>query len=378
MVRSHPYPLVTFQALLLLLSLYCFVYLSSYPPSPHYGPGFGPTFPSDFNATLSDENPVFRYNATYEAIWIEICSLHTNDTPVTLSVLGESGILLNITNVTSISGFSMIAAREQSGDFWLQVVRLQSDAYVNITLKYWKTIPPPLISRIFPWHLIVMFALSVPAFLYSFYSLGIITLIGLRGKAQWKFGRGPASIIILIVLGVACCIPQTQGNLHGYFLPVYTQQVLHENYSLTLNESSPSWSLELAVVDHEAVYGTTFKIYNFSESAYPISVVAPDVTQENIVLGKVEDTDSWWFSFTIQINDTSTLKFQRTDTDLELGFSIETKYSTYGVRIDPFLPNLLIFFGFLLWIPAIALAIQLECTFGKKSHRNESDDQLLI
>jgi len=308
---------------------------------------------------------------------MEITSLDTNDTPVALSVLDESGILLNVTNVSSVSGFSMIAVREQSGDFWLQVVRLQSDASVNITLKYWKTIPPPTFSIVFPWHLIAMFTISVPAFIYSFYNLGKITLIGLRGKSQWKFGRGPASIIILLTLAVACSFPLIHGNLHGDFLSMRTTQVLHEKYFFTLNESCSSLSLELADVNPEVVFGTSFRIYNLSTNAYPITVVAPEVSEENITLGKVEDEESWWFSPAIQDNDSFTLIFQRSDTDIDLEFTVETKYSIDVVGLDPFVPNLLTFFGYLLWILAIVLAIQLDCAYGEKSHRNEINDPLL-
>ncbi|MFW9957971.1 MAG: hypothetical protein ACFFCT_07870, partial [Candidatus Odinarchaeota archaeon] len=191
---------VTFQTLVLLLSLLCFVFLFSYPTSYHFEPSFGPLSQSDFNTTLSEDTPIFRHNATYEVIWMEVGSLHTNDTPVKLSVRGENGILLNVTNVTSVSGFSMIAARGESGDFWLQVERLHADASVNITLRFWATIPPPMVAIVaYPWFLVVF---SIPAFLYSFYNLGKMALIGPTRKAQWKFGRGPVSIILLLILGV--------------------------------------------------------------------------------------------------------------------------------------------------------------------------------
>jgi hypothetical protein len=379
-VRNHSSPKVTFQSLLLLLSLLCFMFLFAYPTSYHFEPGFGPLSQSDFNTTLSEETPISRYNATHEVIWMEIGSLHTNDTPVKLSILGENGILLNVTNVTSISGFSMIAARGESGDFWLQVERLQADANVNITLRFWGTILPPVIDSLlvavmYPWFLAII---SIPAFLYSFYNLGKMALVGPTRKVQWKFGRGPASIILLLILGVACFVPYTQGTMHGYFLPTYTQQVSYESHSLALNESSPSYFIEFTDVYPEAVYGTTFRIYNFSISNYPISVRAPDESEENVTLGKAEDEESWWLSLAVQTNDSFTLTFQRVGTDSELGFSVETKYGIYVARFDSFIPNLLVLIGCGFSILAIGLGILTDLNYRKESHREESYDPAAI
>jgi hypothetical protein len=375
MVRKHSYSLATFQALVLLLSLYCFMYLLSYPTSYHFEPGFGPSSSSDFNATLSEETPIFRYNATYEVIWMEVSSLHTNDTPVRLSILGESGALLNATNVTSVSGFSIIAARGQSDDFWLQVERLQSDASINITLKFWGVILPPAIDIVYPWGLLVY---SIPAFLYSFYNLGKMILNGLNGKAHWKFGRGPASITLLLILGVACFIPLTYGNQRAYFIPVYTEQVSHEAYTLILNESFPSDSIELIDVYPEAVYGTTFRVYNFSVSNYPILISSSDMSEENITLGRVENEGSWWFLLTVRENNSFTLTFQRIDTDLEMGFTVETKYGIYVARFDPFVPNLLALIGCGFSVLAIGLGIRIDLNYRKESYREESYDAVPI
>jgi hypothetical protein len=371
MASTHSYSSVTFQTLVFLLSLLCFMFLFSYPTSYHFEPGFGPLSQSDFNTTLSEETPISRYNATHEVIWMEVGSLHTNDTPVKLSIRGENGILLNVTNVTSISGFSMIAARGVSGDFWLQVERLQADVSVNITLRFWGAIPPPpidplLLVVIYPWFLAVI---SILAFLYSFYRLGKMALVGPTRKVQWKFGRGPASIILLLILGVACLVPYAQGTMHGYFIPTYTQQVSYESYSLALNESSPSYSTEFTDVYSEDIYGTTFRIYNFSISDYPISVRGPDESEENVTLGKAEDEESWWLLLAVQANRSFTLTFQRVDTDAELGFSVEAKYGIYVVRSDPFAPDLLVLIGCSFCLIAIGLGLQLDWNYERENRR---------
>jgi hypothetical protein len=363
---------VTFQTLVLLLSLLCFVFLYSYPTSYHFEPSFGLLSQSDINTTLSEDTPIFRHNATYEVAWMEVGSLHTNDTPVKLSILGENGILLNVINVTSVSGFSMVAARGESGDFWLQVERLQADASVNITLRFWGIIPPPMVAIIaYPWYLVVF---SIPAFLYSFYNLVKMALIGPTRKAQWKFGRGPASIILLLTLGVACFGPYVQGHMHGYFSPTYTQQVSYESYSLALNESSPSYPIEFTDVYPEAVYGTTFRIYNFSISDYPISIRAPDESEENVTLGKAEDEESWWLSLAVPVNGSFTLIFQRVGTDSELGFSVEAKYGIYVVRSDPLVPNLLALIGCSFCVIAIFLGLRLDSNYKKESQREAVSD----
>jgi hypothetical protein len=352
------------------------MFFSSYQTSYHFEPSFGPLSQSDFNTTLSEATPISRYNATYEAIWIEVGSLHTNDTPVKLSIRGENGILLNVTNVTLISGFSMIAARGVPGDFWLQVERLQADASVNITLRFWGTILPPVVDPlllvvIYPWYLIL-------AFLYSFYKLGRMALVGPTRKVQWKFGRGPASIILLLILGVACLTPYTQGNLHGYFIPTYTHQVSYESYSLALNESSPSYSTEFADVYSEDIYGTTFRICNFSISNYPISVRAPDISEENVTLGKAEDEWSWWLLLAVQSNRSFTLTFQRVDTDSELGFSVEANYGIYVVRSDPSVPDLLALIGCSFCLIAIGLGLRLDWSYKRENQREAVSDPVPI
>ena len=233
MVRKRSYPTVTIHALLMVISMYSLVFLLSIPVD-HYGPTWR-LIPLVYQYNLvGEETPVFRYNATPGSVWMEIASLQTNNTPVALSVSDESGILLNVTNVTSVSGFSMIVARIQYHDLWLELARLESDANVTITLSFWSTV---WINGLVFYPLEVVL-IPVLLLAYSLYRLARMALIGISDKSQWKTGRGPASIILLLILGAACITPLTQGNLRSDFIPMPAPQVSRENHSLTLNESS--------------------------------------------------------------------------------------------------------------------------------------------
>ena len=308
---------------------------------------------------------------------MEITDLQTNETSVTFAVLDDSGTLLNVTNVTSISGFSMMVAQEQPGDFWLQVARLESDANVNITLRCWVLVyimASPIPSS-YPLQILGLFVL---AFLYSFYKLVTTRPIGFNGKTQWKNSRGPVSIILLLILGVACFFPLTQAYLHHDFIPRYTPQVSHETYSFVMNESSPSWSLELADVYPNADTIITFKIHDFRASACPILVRVSNVPQQELMLGAANNELRWWLSLTVQTNQSTTLTFQRIDTDSELFFAVETSYSIFVARVDPLAPSLIALIGCGFSVLAIGLGIRIDWNYRKESHREESYDPVPI
>jgi hypothetical protein len=379
-VRNHSSSKVTIHALLLLVSLSFFMFFSSlffYPSYPYDAYSYTYSSPSSLNVILSEEIPVFRYNATPYSVWMEITDLQTNETSVTLAVLDDSGTLLNVTNVTSISGFSIIVAKEQSGDLWLQMARQESDATVNITLRCWAIvyILTSPIAPFFPWPILGLFVI---VFLYLFYKLVRTKSIGFSGHTQWKTGRGPITIILLLILGVACFFPLTQGFLHRDFIPWYTPQVSHETYSFAMNNSSPSWSLELADVYPEAETSISFKIHDFSASVYPILVRVSGVPQQELILGAADNEERWWFSFTVQTNQSTTLTFQRIDADSELTFAVETSYSIYVARVDLLGPSLLAFIGCGFSVLAIWLGIQIDLGFRKERHREESYDTVPI
>jgi len=357
MVRRSSFPLVTFQTIILLFSLLFLMYLSNFSTNYSFSPGFGPSYPSNFSAILSQETPVFRYNASYEDVWIEIRYLQTNNTPVALSIFNENETRLNVTSITSISEVSMIASRENSGAFWLQVERLQSGASIYITLKFWRVIPPPTFSVLSIWPSLVI---CIPAFLYSLLSLLKLAILRPNKKAYWKFARGPSTIIILLILGVACFIPKMYGDRHGYFVPIYTEQVSYTNYYLSLNETSPSQSVKLSDVYPDAVYGTSFRLYNFSVSTYPLSILVQGMSTGNFTLGHVENDRSWSFSLKVQENNSITMIFQRIHADMDITFTAERNYGMYITRASPIIPNLLVFLGSLLLLVAVVLAIQLD------------------
>ena len=301
---------------------------------------------------------------------MEIVSLQTNNTPVALSVSDESGTLLNVTNVTSVSGFSMTVARIQYHDLWLELARLESDANVTITLCFWSTVW--ILDFVFyPLELVLI---PVLLLVYSLYRLARMALIGFSGKRQWKTGRGPASIIVLLILGVACITPLIQGSLHSDFIPMPASQVSRENHALTLNESSSSYSLELADVYPEAAYDIAFKVYNFSTFAYPFSIRISDASEQETTFGVVDNEGHWWLSLTVQTNHSITLTFQRIDTDLELEFTVEASYTIYTIRTNPLIPTSLALTGFGLWALAIGLALGSDWYNWKENHRERLND----
>jgi hypothetical protein len=380
-VRKRSSPKVTIHALLLLASLSYFMLffsLLSYPSYPYDSYSYYPYPPSSLNIILSEEIPVFQYNVTPSyAAWLEITNLQTNETPVTLSVFEGSVTLLNVTNVTSMFGFSMTVPHEHLGNFWLQLSRLESDANLNITLRCWvlTVTGPDIVSIAYPWQIAVLFVL---AFLYSFYKMVTTRTFGFSGKAQRRTKRGTVLVILLLVFGVSCFFPLTRGYLHHDFIPQYTPQGSHETHSFVLNDASPSMSLELADVHPEAETSISFKVHDISISAYPILVRVSDGSQQELVLGVITNEERWWLSFTVQTNRSTTLTFLRIGTDTELELAIETSYGIYVPRVDPLIPNLLALIGCGSTVVAIGLALRIDWNYRKEGYREESYDAVPI
>lgn len=358
MVGSQSRPIATGHALVLLLCLLYYTFLIS-APTYHYTAKPQPFSPSYHNSTLSEDNPLFRYNMTSSSSWIEIAHLSTNNTPVSLSVLDGTWTLLNATNVTSISGFSLIVTRAGSGPFWLEIGRLQSDVNVSITLRGWGVIPPPTID-------FTVIALLPPvvfwfALLYSFYKLASIV--------RWGTCRGPAAIILLLFLGAAFVIPLVRGTRSHHFDPTYDLQASHEHYSLSLNESQPSVSSDLVELSPEGTSWVVFRAHNFSASAYPFLTRVTDESEQEIAFENVSQQGSWWLSFAESANRSTLLTFERISTDLEIQFTIEASYRILVEGADPFIPTVLALLGASFSILAIGLAVLLDWNYSKRSSR---------
>jgi hypothetical protein len=350
--------MATGYAFILMLGL--LFYTFSLPLSTYdYVARIEPYPPTSHNAVLSEENPVFRHNISSSFEWIEIVHLSTNSTPVSLHVLDGTGTLLNVTNMTSLSGFSLTVARTGFREFWLEVVRQHSDANISITLRGWRLVPPPtfdVVAILSPIPLV-----AVLAFLYSFYKLVRIT--------QYEARRGPATIILLLILGATLIMPLVQSTKSHDFEPTYDLQTSHEHYLLSLNESQLSSSSSLGELSPEGTSWVLLKAHNFSASNYPFLVRVTDEFEHEIILENVNSSGLWWLSFAESTNRSTLLTFERIDTDIELQFTIEASYRILVEGADPFIPTVLALIGTSLSILAIGLAVRLDWSYSRRSSR---------
>ena len=350
--------MATGYAFILLLGLLFFTFFLPLPTH-DYVARMEPIYPTSHNAVLSEENPVFRHNISGYLTWIEIVHLSTNSTPVSIHVLDGTGTLLNATNMTSLSGFSLTVARTGFREFWLEVVRQHSDANINITLRGWWLAPPPAID-------VIAVSSPVPlvlalASLYSFYKLVRI--------AQYEARRGPATIILLLILGATLIMPLVRSIRSHDFDPTYDLQTSHEHYSLSLNESQLSLSSNLAELSPEGTSWVLFKAHNFSASTYPFLVRVTDEFEHEIIIENVNSSGFWWLSFAESMNRSTLLTFERIDTDIELQFTIEASYRILVEGADPFIPTVLALIGTSFSILAMGLAVHLDWSYDKRSRR---------
>ena len=341
--------MATGYAIILFFGLLFFTFFLPLPTY-DYEARLGPFYPTSHNIVLSEENPVFRYNSSDSFTLLEILYLSTNSTPVSLHVLDGTGTLLNATNVTSLSGFSLTVERTGYGDFWLEAVRQYSDANINITLRGWGLLPPPAIDMIVISPLVPL-AITL-ASLYSFYRLVKI--------AQYEARRGPTAIILLLILGAILAMPLVRGIRSLDFNPTYELQTSREHYLLSLNESQPSSSSDLTELSPNGTSWVSFKAQNFSTNTYPFLIRVTDEFEHEIMLENVDSSGLWWISFTESMNPSTLLTFERIDTDLELHFTIEASYRILVEGADPFIPIVLSLIGTSCSILAIGLAVRLD------------------
>ncbi len=333
----------TSHALLLL----CGVLVISFffiMPSFHFS-GIPMMVTNDRSFTLSEDSPTYTYNI-YAPI-IGISSLQTNDTPVHIVVRDQNQVIFNATNIKGISDYYIEIPRSGlESNWWLEIVRQDSDVSVDITIHFWAI--PVVMTPLRPiWAIPLGIGLALYALYLMFNTYRGITSDKMKGA---KF----LTIVLLLLIGSLFCYPLTKGAIGGDFTPVSTLTSLpDETYQFALNETHPNSSINLSLLYPEEASSVSFNIHSMISSEYPLQLSIIVDNTYNLTLEEESNAGDWWITIPTDANSTSIVSFERIDTDLDIEISVETEHRILVPRQDIAIPAI---FG-ILGVSAIIIGI---------------------
>jgi len=344
----------------MILLLVGFLFIST-PLYIYYYPGFDwggrrIGVPSTHSDILTEESPLFRFNVTPASLSVEISSLHSNDTPVTLLVRGQTQVQFNATNITSLEGCPIEVERVES-DLWVEVMRQGLDANITITvvclsaytITITATAPPALNpTPVFGW------ALSAYAFVQ-------LVFISTRSRFRHIVKLGLAIAFVLILLGTSCCYPLVRGQVQHDFDPVYTLVTLpDEEFSLLLNETHPSSSLNLSSLFSGDGTVVKYKVHTIISSNYPVELAISNDDGFTCVLEEESQNNDWWLPISATSNQSIVFSFDRVDSDAEVTLRVAITYRTLLPREDITLPADLCAIGIVVIVFGLGLTVMAD------------------
>ncbi|TET08736.1 MAG: hypothetical protein E3J86_10120 [Candidatus Thorarchaeota archaeon] len=307
--------------------------------------------PAQYELTLTVDSPVFRYNISYDSVQIEIERLQTNNTRVGLVVRGPTRTDFNATNVTSLTGFS-VARTVFEDDWWVEIVRQESDVNVSIDLRYWiPLIRPPVADPILPYPLIL-------GGLLSLFAIIRLIIASSRLGSDWKMFLSPPAIIILFIIGTQLIIPLWQGSTNDDFIPLSTSTTLpSNNYLFVLNETSPSASIDLSGLYPSEGSNVQFRVVSINSTKHPFLVSVVNTGEHNLTIEMESQSANWWLSFLPNSNSSIIFAIQRLDSNLNCSFAVETRYTILTARQEILVPAQYATLGVGLFVIGVVLAI---------------------
>ncbi|NHI83562.1 MAG: hypothetical protein EAX81_04610 [Candidatus Thorarchaeota archaeon] len=351
-IRSFPRLTIPAAILLVGLSLFMSFFMSIH----HYSPlGYHPWFTETKDGILSEELSIYSTEIPSSCSAVVIDSLQTNGTPVMLVIRGSQA-QFNATNITSLTMFPLTVARAEQS-LLVEVVRQDSDVNFTITIRYQlgdTTIPYTFIPSPTP--------ILVP-------SIGVIlTVLALGGLrftvSRFEYSRNERVLlltaILLLFTGTGLCYPLGRGQAQGDFVPMPTSVTLDENFSYTLNETSPVFSLDLSSLYPKEGTVTQYEVHSLYSDNYPVILRISSDNESETMLVEAGKDSNWWFTIPFDSANSTTISLERVNVDAITNLSVRKYCTLLQIREDITLPAICFIIGATVLLVGLVLTVRVD------------------
>ncbi len=251
---------------LLVLLTICVVPLLSIPITSVFHPSYELKiqYSTDDSFSLTVDNPTYNITLHWLIERVEISSIETNDTPISIRAFDESRrtfILMH--NVSSLENASLVL---QNRDLTiLEFARENMDAEVAIstTVTYYMIIPPTAIQAIPFWLPLTIAAIIVAYGLVHLERDRVSVVKGDDGSYQhrenWPRYRGPTMLALYLVVAYTLILPGVFATMSPYqyhsmfggYIPSHSSffpepLLIHsQTYNISLTEATPTSTITL-------------------------------------------------------------------------------------------------------------------------------------
>lgn len=330
---------------------------------------------SDFILTESNSSFSCEYVAT-RITNIEIASITTNNTPISLVIMNETNTKLSMDNVTRLRGLSVKMNPQPPEVITITVSRKNQTASVRLEILILQLAPPPAaMPRMIP---IIPSIVIIGAFVLGY------NLIRFRNDCWNPFLKQkdspskldqivPLALIVVPLVGGAMVSPFLSDITGNQYQLIERETVLDQrSITDTLTEADPMKNYSLySIADSYNSSIQRLRIHSFEVDDSPI-FMRGEFEDESIdfVIESTVDSPIFWFEPDFEI-EPSILYFERIESDVQYSFVIDIIGTEMVPETDPTVPSILAMCGLFMLTLAIYRAWRIEDTL--KNHIGTED-----
>jgi len=325
------------------------------------------TFEDEPSFILSEDDPSYSFEAYFVNVTqVEIASITTNDTYITILVENSTHTKFLLHNVTRLRNLPVIIAPESRERITITFSMINQTASVRARIVTHQLIPPPV-----PVGFLI--ALALPTILISAaFWIGYYLVKAhfdcwnpiLESKTTFSFldRVGALAIIILMILGASLISPLVSGIVRNdYSLKEEEVQLDQLAVQGTLNESNAVLSYNFTEIANS--YDTSIEriiVHSFQFSEASLRIKA-DIGEESsgFRVNEPYSSTEWWLEPDFQ-EQPCMLYLHRIDEDVQVSFIIDITTIDEVPKNNPTVPTILAICGVLVFFLGLYRSWQIE------------------
>lgn len=316
---------------------------------------------------LTEDDPSYSYQMyPVNVTQVEIASITTNDTYITVSVKNSTDTKLVLHNITRLRNLPVIIAPENREQITITFSRIDETASVRVKILMHRLIPPP-VPVVFSVALVLPVILICAGFWVGYYLVRAhfdCWKPGLESSTSLSYSDrvGPLAVIVFMILSAALISPLLSGIVRNdYSLKEEEVQLDQLAVQGTLNESNAVLSYNFTEIANS--YDTSIEriiVHSFQFSEASLRIKA-DIGEEPSGFRVNESYSStvWWLRPDFQ-EQPCMLYLHRIDEDVEVSFEIQIMTIDEVLKNDPTVPAILAACGVLVFVLGLYRSWQIE------------------